>query len=92
MNPDNSNTILEHIEDFYDDLGRGVHAIELIKEIFDDNVVLLTYPMPSLVKRLAYIIDNIDIKNTKKATLISFMPRFMQYKGAHLKSIQNLIL
>ena len=92
QNKENSNLILEHIEDFFDDLDRGVHAFELIKEIFDDNENLLTYELNSLVKRFANVIEKIPIKNTKKATLISFMPRFMQYKGSNLKNVQNMIL
>jgi len=91
-NKENSNTILEYIEDFYNDLGRGVHAIELIMEIFVDNENLITFEMTGLVKRLANVIQDIDFDQTKKSTLISFMPRFMEYNGNHIKTIQNLIL
>lgn len=91
-NKENSNTILEYIEDFYNDLHLGVHAIELIMEIFVDNENLITFEMTGLVKRLANVIQEIDFDQTKKSTLISFMPRFMEYNGNHIKTIQNLIL
>lgn len=91
-NKENSNLILNYIEDFYDDLQLGVHALELIKEIFDDNENLLTFELSGLIKRFANVIQEIGIEQTKKATLISFLPRFMSYKGGHLKSIQNMIL
>ena len=91
-NKENRNIILEHIDDFYSDLEHGVHAVELIKEIFDDNENLLTFEMTPLIKRLANVIENISIDDTKKATLISFLPCFMQYKGSFLKEKQNMII
>ena len=80
QNKDNSNLILKHIELFYDDLDKGVHAIELIKEIFIDNENLLSFDMAPLISRIADAIDAIEVESTKKATLISFVPEFMKYK------------
>ena len=76
-NKENSNLILNYIEDFYDDLQHGVHAFELIKEIFDDNENLLTFELNGLIKRFANVIQDIPTEKTKKATLISFLPCFM---------------
>jgi len=83
---------LQHIELFYDDLEYGVHAVELIKEIFVDNENLLIFDMTPLISRIATCINTIDIESTKKATLISFVPEFMKYKDEYQKDIQNTIL
>ena len=91
-NKENSNVILDYIEDFYDDFKKGVHAIELVMEIFVENENLYTFEMTGLVKRLANVIQDVKPKRPKKATLISFLPNFMTYQGIHIKPIQNLIL
>ena len=91
-NNENSNIILKHIETFLDDLEYGVHALELIKEVFTDNENLMEYPLVPLIRRLATAIDHIDIESTKKATLISFIPQFMQYRGEYIRPNQYLIL
>ena len=80
QNKDNSNLILKDIDLFYDDLDKGVHAIELIKEIFVDNENLLSFDMAPLISWIADAIDEIRVESTKKATLISFVPEFMKYK------------
>ena len=49
-NTDNQNIVLEYIEDFLDDLDLGVHALELIKELFTDNQNLLEYPLVPLIR------------------------------------------
>ena len=50
QNTDNQNIVLEYIEDFLDDLDLGVHALELIKELFTDNQNLLEYPLVPLIR------------------------------------------
>ena len=94
QNKENSNLILKHIDLFYEDLdeNRGVHAVELIKEIFLDNENLLNFEMGPLISRIAEAIDKIPVESTKKATLISFVPHYMKYKDDYIKPIQNLIL
>ena len=75
-----------------DDIELGVHALELITEIFRDSESLLTYKLVPLIKRIATGIDILDIETTKKATLLSFVPVFMFYKDKYLKENQYLIL
>jgi hypothetical protein len=70
----------------------GVHALELISEIFKDNESLLTFKLVPLIKRIAAGIDELDIETTKKATLMSFVSVFMFYKEKYLKDNQYLIL
>ena len=70
----------------------GVHALELLTEIFRDSESLLTYKLVPLIKRIATGIDILDIETKKKATLLSFVPVFMFYKDKYLKENQYLIL
>ena len=72
--------MLEHIEHFYDDMENGVHAIELIAAIFDENDSILSFPILPLVKKLALSISKIEVESPKKAILMSFLKVFMQYK------------
>jgi len=69
---------------FVDDIELGVHALELITEIFRDNECLLTFKLTPLVKKIASGIDELDIETTKKAILLSFMDVFMFFKGIEL--------
>lgn len=82
-NNENSNIILKYIEDFLDDLEHGVHALELIKEIFTDNENLMEYPLVPLIRKIAIMIDGIEKESMKKATLISFIPQFMRYRDEY---------
>ena len=91
-NNDNQNIILQNIDDFLDDLEYGVHALELIKEIFTDNENLMEYPLVPLIRRLAHAIDSIEKESMKKATLLSFIPQFMTYRGEYVQNFQFLIL
>ena len=84
--------MLEFIDLFLDDTPLGVHALELITEIFRDSENLLTFPLVPLIKRIATDIDALDYETTKKATLLSFVPVFMFYKDLCLKDNQYLIL
>ena len=83
---------MEYIDLYLDDIELGVHALELITEIFRDSENLLTYPLVPLVKKIAQDIDGLDIETTKKATLLSFVPVFMFYKDQCLQENQYLIL
>jgi hypothetical protein len=80
-NRENQNIVLEYIDYFLEDIELGVHALELITEIFRDSENLHTYPLVPLIKKIASDIDALEIETTKKATLLSFVPVFMQYKG-----------
>ena len=91
-NKENQNIVLEFIDLFLDDIELGVHALELITEVFRDSENLLTYPLVPLIKKIASDIDLLDIETTKKATLLSFVPVFMFYKDQCLKDNQYLIL
>ena len=75
--------MLKYIDAFLGDLEYGVHALELIKEIFTDNENLMEYPLVPLMRRLAIAIDSIEKESMKKATLISFIPQFMCYRGEY---------
>lgn len=72
--------MLKFLDDFLDDLEYGVHALELIKEIFTDNENLIEFPLVPLIRKLAISIDSIEKESMKKATLISFIPHFMCYR------------
>lgn len=91
-NNENQNIILQYIEDFLDDLEYGVHALELIKEIFTDNENLMEFPLVPLIRKLAMSIDSIEKESMKKATLISFIPQFMCYRDEYQRHLQYLIL
>jgi hypothetical protein len=84
--------LLEHIELFYDDMDDGVHAIELIAAIFDDNECILNFNIYPLVRKLATTISKIEVESPKKAILMSFLNVFMQYKSTFLKDKQYLLL
>lgn len=73
------------MELFLEDIELGVHALELITEIFRDSENLLTYNLIPLIKKIATDIDLLDIETTKKATLLSFVSVFMFYKDKCLK-------
>ena len=92
QNKENQTIILQEIDTFLDDIDLGVHALELISEIFRDNEALLTFKLVPLIKRIASGIDDLDIETTKKATLLSFVNVFMFYKDRFLKENQYLIL
>jgi hypothetical protein len=85
QNKDNQTIILQEIDTFLEDIDLGVHALELISEIFKDNESLLTFKLVPLIKRIAAGIDELDIETTKKATLMSFVSVFMFYKEKYLK-------
>lgn len=52
-NRENQNIVLENIDLYLEDIELGVHALELITEIFRDSENLLTYPLVPLVKKIA---------------------------------------
>jgi hypothetical protein len=91
-NRENQTIILNDIESFLQDIELGVHALELITEIFRDNECLLTFKLLPLIKKIANGIDELDIETTKKAILLSFMDVFMFYKGSELVDNQYLVL
>ena len=76
-NKENQNIVLEYIELFLEDVELGVHALELITEVFRDSENLLSYPLVPLIKKIATDIDALDKETTKKATLLSFVNVFM---------------
>ena len=53
---------------------------------------MLTYRLVPLIRRLVNAIDHIDTESKKKATLLSFLYVFMQYKEQFLKDNQYMIL
>ena len=75
--------MINYIDEILEDLENGVHAVELIKEIFTDNENLMEFPLPPLIRKLAMSIDSIEKESMKKATLISFMPEFMKYRDEY---------
>jgi hypothetical protein len=91
-NRENQNTLLPHIRHFYDDMDHGVHAVELIATIFDDNENIQGFDLYPLIKRLANTISKIAVESPKKATLMSFLNVFMTYKSGFLTNNQYLLL
>jgi hypothetical protein len=75
---------LEYLPLFYDDLDYGVHVVELIAALFDDNDAMLSFNLYPLFKRLASTISKIAVESPKKATLMSFLSVFISYKGTYI--------
>ena len=72
---------MKYMPMFEDDFSNGVHAIELIAQMFYDNDMIHSYNLTPLVKKLAATIDKIPCESPKKATLMSFLQVFMVYKS-----------
>ena len=68
-----------------DDMEFGVHAWELICEIFRNSDQLLTYNLTPIIKKAIKIIDHLPKEIQKKTTLLSFLIYFMTDKANPIK-------
>lgn len=64
----------------------GVHAWELISEIFRDSDKLMTYPtLVSILRRAIRIIDKLDLETHKKTIMLSFLNYFIEKDNEPIK-------
>ena len=83
--------MLGQIESFFDDMECGVHAWELISEIFRDSDKLLTYPLHTILRRAIKIIEKLDLETHKKTIMLSFLNYFIMKDGEPIRDNQNLV-
>lgn len=74
-----------------DDMEYGVHAWELIAEIFKNCELLVNYNFFPLIKKVIKLIDNLPKETQKKTTMLSFLSYFIKYNGICQKEVQQLI-
>ena len=60
-NPDNQHILVENIDVFMDDIEYGVHAWELICEIFKNSDMLMTYNLVPIIKKAIKLIDILPV-------------------------------
>jgi len=58
-NAQNQKVMVQYIQFFEDDLEYGVHAWELIGEIFKNSDMLFTYNLVPLLKKAIKLIDSL---------------------------------
>jgi hypothetical protein len=73
--------MLPRIDDFFKDFDYGVHAWELIAEIFRNTDTLVTYNLIPLLKRALRNIAGLELETHKKTILLSFVNYFMFING-----------
>jgi len=80
-NSDNQHILVEYIDIFVDDIEYGVHAWELICEIFRNSDMLMTYNLVPIIKKAIKLIDILPVQTQKKTILLSFLTYFCTMKG-----------
>lgn len=80
------------MDTFLRDLENGVHAAELIAEIFKENEVLPDYNIAPIVRKFIQYADDQPLESTTKTTLLSFLPVFLRFGNLVLKENQILVL
>lgn len=90
-NTQNQKVMVQYIQYFEDDLEYGVHAWELIGEIFKNSDMLFTYNLVPLLKKAIKLIDSLPKETQKKTILLSFLNSFIKIKGVPRKENQTLI-
>lgn len=83
--------MLPKIDDFFKDFDYGVHAWELIAEIFRNTDQLVTYNLVPLLKRALRNIAALELETHKKTIQLSFVNYFIFNKGEALPENQCLI-
>mmetsp|Transcript_11845 Transcript_11845/g.18236 ORF Transcript_11845/g.18236 Transcript_11845/m.18236 type:complete len:237 (-) Transcript_11845:3634-4344(-) len=69
--------LLEFLDLFIEDMEYGVHAWELICEIFRNSSALLTYSLVPILKKSIKFIDSLPKETLKKTILLSFLTYYM---------------
>ena len=87
----NQTVMLPKIDDFFKDFDYGVHAWELIAEIFRNTDQLVTYNLVPLLKRALRNISALELETHKKTIQLSFVNYFIFNKGEALPENQCLI-
>ena len=77
--------MLEHLDDFMQDIGHGVHAAELITEIFRNNQKLHMFNLTPIVRKVCQIVDDLPLESPRKATMASFLPPFIKCESIVIK-------
>ena len=62
-----------------EDIEIGVHAWELIAEIFNNSTLLLSFNVVPYIKKIIKIIDSLPKETAKKTTHLSFLGYFMKF-------------
>lgn len=84
-NKANQLVLVDYIIKFMDDLEFGVHAWELICEIFKNSDLLLTYNLAPIIKKAIKIIDVLPKETMKKTIMLSFLSYFQRVNGVSVK-------
>lgn len=90
-NAQNQKVLLEYIDLFIADMEYGVHAWELIAEIFKSSEMLHTYNLTPILKKAIKLIDSLPKETQKKTILLSFLNYFIDINGVPRRENQNLI-
>ena len=83
--------LLEYLELFLEDMEYGVHAWELICEIFRNSSALFTYPLVPIIKKAIKFIDELPKEAQKKTILLSFLTYYMFVNDSTVRENQILI-
>lgn len=86
-NPENQHRLVEHLEDFMGHIEYGVHAWELVAEIFRNSDLLLSYPIIPHLKKVIKLIDSLPQETLKKTNMMSFLGYFMKYDNEPRKNL-----
>lgn len=87
-NKENQFILIDYLQLFMDDMEYGVHAWELIAEIFKNCELLVNYNFFPLIKKVIKLIDNLPKETQKKTTMLSFLSYFIKYNGICQKEVQ----
>ena len=83
--------LVEYVDIFMEDLDFGVHAWELVAEIFKNSELLLSYNVAPLLNRVIKLIDHLPKETQKKTTLFSFLQYFLKINEKSIKHLQNVV-
>ena len=83
--------MLEYLDLFIEDMEYGVHAWELICEIFRNSNNLLTYNLVPILKRAIKFIDSLPKETHKKTIMLSFLSYYAICNDHAIKENQIFI-
>lgn len=84
-NKENQHQMLEYLDLFVEDMEYGVHAWELIAEIFKNSDQLATFNLVPILKKAIKLIDSLPKETQKKTILLSFLNYFVKLNGVPRK-------
>jgi hypothetical protein len=83
--------LIPYLDLFMEDMEYGVHAWELICEIFRNSDDLINYNLVPILKKSIKLIDSLHLETQKKTILLSFLGYFMNQSGNPVRENQILI-